>query len=100
MRCAPAFVLLVCLGCHEVAQKPATSAAEAEQPPVLQLPRDVRPARYAIELQVDPSKASFRGQATISVALERPRNVIWLHGRKLRVTAASVDGRPAKYQQV
>ncbi len=70
--------------------RPAPGAAE-ETPPVLQLPRDARPIRCALELTVDPSKEGFTGTAEIEIALDRPRRVVWLHGLDLHVASASVE---------
>ncbi len=81
-------------------------AAQADEPvPVLQLPGDVRPLRYALDLDIAPSREQVQGAATIEVLLSSPRRTIWLHGRDLRLTEASVEARgekpvPARYQQV
>jgi alanyl aminopeptidase len=70
----------------------------ADEPvPLLQLPRDVRPTRYALELEVAPETAEgFRGRAEIEIVLDRPRSVIWLHGRELAVSEATVEVAGAK----
>jgi alanyl aminopeptidase len=73
---------------------PAAAAVPAsvveESPPLLQLPRNVRPVRYALDLEVDPSKDGFHGEVAIEIVLESPSRTIWLHGRGLKVTAASI----------
>jgi alanyl aminopeptidase len=70
---------------------PARPSPPAEEPPVLQLPRDVRPLRYALELRVVPADpAGFRGSAEIEVELSARRSTVWLHGRDLRVLRAAV----------
>jgi alanyl aminopeptidase len=81
---------------------PATEAdaAAGEMPPLLQLPRDVKPVRYSISMEIDPQKTRFRGSEDISVELSRPRSAIWLHGRNLHVSAASVSGISATFEQV
>ncbi len=71
-----------------------------EAPPVLQLPRDARPIRYSLSMRIVPAEERFSGVGDIEVELDRPRTVLWLHGRGLRVTSASVDGAPAAYEQV
>ncbi len=65
--------------------------ATAEDPPLLQLPPAVRPVRYALEIEVDPSADRFQGTATIEVALDAPRRTIWLHARDLRVESATAE---------
>jgi len=67
---------------------------------VLQLPRDVRPIRYSLSMRIVPAEERFSGVADIEVELDRPRTVLWLHGRGLHVTSARVDDAPAAYEQV
>ena len=76
------------------------AAPESEAAPVLQLPRDVRPLRYSLAMRIVPTDERFSGAADIEVELEKPRTVVWLHGRGLRVSLARVDGEPAVYEQV
>jgi len=83
----------------------ASSGAEAEAPPPLELPDDVRPVKARVELEVDPSSAEgFRGEIALEVRLSRARKVIWLHGRGLAVEEASVEAGgariPAVYTEV
>ncbi|HUL58491.1 MAG TPA: M1 family metallopeptidase [Anaeromyxobacteraceae bacterium] len=99
---APAAALAAALACAGP-QRPANSG---EQPPELQLPDDVRPLRYALELTVDPAAADgFSGTGEIAVRLARPLRTIWLHGRDLEIATAMVEaaGEPpaaARWQQV
>jgi len=82
----------------------ATSAIPTEPTPELQLPSDVRPTRYALSLEIVPDRPDFHGTADIAVTLGKPRQVIWLHGRELKVAQASVEVGtetvPARYEQV
>jgi alanyl aminopeptidase len=76
-----------------------------EPPPVGRLPSDTRPLRYGLELRVDPKQPRFSGVAEIDVQLDRVRDVIWLHGRDLAVSRATVQpaGWPAfvaRWEQV
>src|SRR5438445_791096 len=71
-----------------------------EAPPLLQLPRDVHPVRYALSMRIVPTEERFSGTADIEVALDAPRSVLWLHGRGLHVTSARVDDASAAYEQV
>ena len=73
--------------------------------PLLQLPKDLRPTRYALFLEVIPEHERFNGAVDISVELDRPRTILWLHGKGLHVTAASVGmaktaPQEARYSQV
>jgi alanyl aminopeptidase len=78
---------------------PATTAAlpgTDEPVPTLRLPGDVHPLAESIELHVDPKQDRYTGSVDISVSLDKPRALVWLHGKALHVTAASVvpDGAP------
>ncbi len=70
---------------------PSSSSLPVEAPPLARLPGDARPTRYALALRVDPAQARFSGVADIAVELDRPRDVIWLHGRDLAVRRATVQ---------
>jgi alanyl aminopeptidase len=66
-------------------------APVAEEPvPALRLPSDTRPLAESIELHVDPRQDRFSGAVDIDVRFDRPRSVVWLHGKDLHVTGASV----------
>jgi cytosol alanyl aminopeptidase len=98
-----ALVVLLPVLAARVSTAAATPTEEA--PPALQLPSDVRPLRYALELAIDPHAAGFRGEEVIEVALERPRRTIWLHARGLAIATAEIEvaggGKlPARFAQV
>ena len=61
-----------------------------ETAPTLRLPADTRPLAEAIELHVDPAQDRFSGAVDIDVQLDRARSTLWLHGKDLHVTAATV----------
>jgi alanyl aminopeptidase len=76
-----------------------------EAPPLGRLPSDTRPTRYRVELRLDPARPRFEGVVDISVELDRLRDVVWLHGRELAVTSATVQPEgfapiPARWEQV
>jgi alanyl aminopeptidase len=86
---------------------PAVAAAAANDvPPLLQLPEDVRPVRYALDLEVVPGRAEgFKGSASIEIQLSAPRTSVWMHGRGLRISRAEVEAAgtgalPAAFAQV
>jgi alanyl aminopeptidase len=62
----------------------------AEPVPKGPLPRDAHPTRERLALTVDPEAERFGGTATIDVTLDRPRDVLWLHGRGLSVTSCEL----------
>jgi aminopeptidase N len=69
-----------------------------------QLPDDVRPERYRLELDVDPRKERFSGIAEIDVVVARPVRTIWLHGLGLTVgkltVVAPLERLTANYEEV
>jgi alanyl aminopeptidase len=92
------------LACAAHAPVPAPSGA-AEAPPLLLLPEGVRPLRYALDLEVVPSAPAFAGTAEIEIELSAPHTSVWMHGRDLRVSRATVEAQgtgplPASYAQV
>ncbi len=75
---------------------PAPSAAGApaalvtnDAPPKLRLPKDTRPTAETLELHIDPKLERFTGVVDISVVLDQPRAVVWLHGKDFHVTRAT-----------
>ncbi|MEM6733613.1 MAG: hypothetical protein AAF658_18785, partial [Myxococcota bacterium] len=76
-----------------------------DEAPLGQLPEDVLPLEYALNLTVDPRREIFSGFASIRIRLTRPRAHFWIHGVGLRVKQAQVtlaDGstRRVDYQQL
>jgi alanyl aminopeptidase len=77
----------------------------SEAPPLARLRGDARPTHYALELTIDPSKDRFSGEVTIDVELAHAKRVIYLHGRGLEVSQATITPKNgpsvrAKYEQV
>jgi alanyl aminopeptidase len=82
----------------------ADKGKEAE-PPKGRLPQDVQPQKYTLAITIDPTKERFGGKAIIDVEMDKPRKRIWMHGRNLKVSEATVrsgDRAPmkAKWEQV
>ena len=92
-------LLLACAGPAPTAVKPpvyvAPSLGSVPVPPGMtqplgRLPVDVQPRSYALELTIDPKKDRFSGVVDIELDVAHPKTLIWLHGKKLNVTRASV----------
>jgi len=69
----------------------AATATSSESIPLGPLPPDVRPAHESLALEIDPEAERFGGTADLALRLEHPRDQIWLHGRGLAVSSASVS---------
>lgn len=68
----------------------ATRPVVDDEPPVGRLPEDVTPTHYNLAIQILPQRESFTGMAIIQATLEARRQRIWLHGRGLEVSSATV----------
>ena len=77
----PARVFLISL-----ASLCAVSAA-----PSFLLPDDVVPVKHTVELAIDPSRGSFQGDARIEIELTKQQTEIWLNGKDLSISQASIE---------
>ncbi len=68
----------------------AALAADSTDYPQGQLPANVTPTHYALDLKIVPSDPTFSGTAVIDIKTGAPTSLIWLHGRDLNVTKAEV----------
>jgi alanyl aminopeptidase len=64
--------------------------------PTLRLGDAVVPTHYTLDLQLDPSAASFDGSVDIDVDLKRATTGIWLNANEIKVHAATVDDQAAR----
>jgi cytosol alanyl aminopeptidase len=88
-RCPLTLLSILLAACASRPAQPVATPGEATAP-ALRLDGSVVPTEYALDLALDPAKADFRGQVSIAVEVKRPTRVIWLHGKRLQVTAATV----------
>ncbi|MEZ4336916.1 MAG: M1 family metallopeptidase [Sandaracinaceae bacterium] len=69
----------------------ATEAPPPEESiPVGRLPEGVTPTHYTLWLEVVPTRERFRGRVDITVRLDAPRRLIWMHGQDMNVTEVEV----------
>jgi len=90
-RLSVALALTVsCGGAGPAAKIPTTAT-----PPAFRLPGDVAPARYALDLTLDPTADNFRGEIAIELAVKRPTAVVWLNAVDLDIDSVKLtaDGR-------
>lgn len=65
--------------------------------PHAQLPGNVIPQSYRIDLRMDPDADRFSGAVEIDVDIQSPTDKIWLHGKEMSVTSAlAVSGETEK----
>jgi aminopeptidase N len=63
----------------------------ADAVPNGQLPDEVLPERYRLQLDLDPRRPEFYGVTEIDVVVLRPLRRIWLHGLGLKVRSITVE---------
>ncbi|MCD0281181.1 M1 family metallopeptidase [Xanthomonas melonis] len=80
-------VLALCCGT-------ALAQSAGEPVPNGRLPTWAVPERYSLALKIDPEQAQFSGRTTIRVQLKQASDHLWLHGKELKVSKATV--KPAK----
>ena len=73
----------------------ATPSLAQEALPIGQVPDTARPTAYRLDLDIDPSRERFSGQAAIDIELRTPSRSLYMHGRDLVVSriAARAGGR-------
>ena len=80
---------------------PSTSVTSTDAVPTGPLPRNVVPTRAAVSLKIDPAQARFTGAVRLDVSVARATRTVWLHGRELNLTRATITpqgGRPQRLQ--
>ncbi|WP_040308562.1 M1 family metallopeptidase [Asticcacaulis biprosthecium] len=81
----------------------AQDAAAASYPQG-KLPDTAKPTAYRLELTIVPSKPRFSGKTEIDVAVKEQTSTLFIHGRDLKVSSATVEQNgktiKAKYTQV
>ena len=76
-------------------QKSETSALKTneifrvDEVPHAQLPGNVVPQSYRVDMKMDPDATSFSGVVEIDVDIQKPTDKIWLHGKTMTVSSAT-----------
>ncbi|HUA84386.1 MAG TPA: M1 family aminopeptidase [Bryobacteraceae bacterium] len=66
--------------------------------PAFNLPDDVVPTKYTVDLTIDPSQPTFQGAIRIDVELRKSTAEIWLNAKDLAISEATVDDRNAAFE--
>jgi len=56
-----------------------------DEVPHAQLPGNVVPQSYRVDMKMDPDATSFSGVVEIDVDIQKPTDKIWLHGKTMTV---------------
>ncbi len=59
------------------------------------LTKDVVPAHYALDLDLDPARDSFRGEVVVTLRVRQPVGAIELHAEKLQAERLTLDSAGA-----
>jgi len=59
------------------------------------LAKDVVPAHYALDLDLDPARDSFRGEVVVTLRVRQPVGAIELHAEKLQAERLTLDSAGA-----
>ena len=62
----------------------------AAAPPTFQLPNTITPRRHTVELTIDPARETFEGHIQIEVDLRVPSTEIWVNGKNLTISSATI----------
>ncbi len=84
-------------GAAKALSAPVKAGSKAERDiPLGQLPPNVDPLHYRIDLTINPDQRRYEGVVEIEIELKAPRREIYLHGRDLSVgrVTARAPGRP------
>ncbi len=88
---AVASLLIACTDKPGAPQKQTTAETHTPNPnavPHAQLGDNVTPARYALDMTIDPRADSFSGTVTIDVNIKKTTSKIWLHGQTITASGA------------
>lgn len=86
-RTLPVVLALFALEACGSTQAEVVRQPEAQAVPEGKLPEGVRPTSYRLSLEVIPERDTFSGYAMITIELDEPSDVIWMHGDRLDVTS-------------
>src|SRR5689334_17334570 len=65
--------------------------ADQEGAPTTRLPGDTHPLRYQITLELVPERPVYKGSVAIEIALDRPRETLWLHQKGMRASRVQLQ---------
>lgn len=66
--------------------------------PLGQLPQDVQPVAYQLELTIIPALNEFSGKATIHLDISSPRNHFYLHGKNIKPKSVFISDGASTYR--
>ncbi len=89
-RVLVAAIVLIAAGAYFFVQQKNQQEASLAEMPLGQLPSDVVPTHYDLNLRIIPEEDSISGRVRIDVDVQAATDTIWLHGDGLIVSEAKV----------
>ena len=81
------FSLVACQNSETNAPKTG-EVFRVDEIPHAQLPGNVIPQEYRVDMKMDPDAVAFSGMVEIDVDIQKPTDKIWLHGKTMTVSSA------------
>ena len=75
--------------CQNTATETANEVFRIDDIPHAQLPGNVVPQSYRVDMKMDPDAEGFSGVVEIDVEILKPTDKIWLHGKHMTVSSAT-----------
>ena len=91
---ALSFTLAACQNSETISETKADEVFRVDAIPHAQLPGNVVPQSYRVDMKMDPDAEGFSGVVEIDVEILKPTDKIWLHGKHMAVSSATamIDG--------
>ena len=91
---ALSFTLAACQNSETTSEVKADEVFRVDAIPHAQLPGNVVPQSYRVDMKMDPDAEGFSGVVEIDVEILKPTDKIWLHGKHMTVGSATamIDG--------
>jgi tricorn protease interacting factor F2/3 len=66
----------------------------------MRLPKDVKPIKYYIKLDVDINNLEYKGEETIEIDIVKPTNKIYLHSKDIKIELIKFDNKKVSFKSI
>jgi len=66
----------------------------------MRLPKDVKPIKYYIKLDVDINNLEYRGEENIEIDINKPTNKIYLHSKDIKIELIKLDNKKVSFRNI
>jgi len=87
-------------GSSETSSVVTNEVFRVDEIPHAQLPGNVVPQSYRVDMKMDPDAEGFSGVVEIDVEILKPTDKIWLHGKNMTVSSAYLIKRQSSKDEV